>query len=685
MITRPRYAIAMLALSLPGPVLAQDLAQPAAGGDVQDDIVVIADADRTQIDRKAYRIVDSPLAQTLSAGDILHHVPLVRVTPEGQISLAGVPGVRVLIDGKDFPNVNSYIRALPAARIERVEVLTNPSGEFGSDGSTGIINIVLKRRFADGLSGATTATVDRFGGVEFRVGPVWSNNKWTLTSLVAGSDVVAPLYQIRSLSPTNGPAQLLEERNGNNFSRSVTGSGSVARRLEGEASLQLTLFGTSSDGKIEQDNRLPLGPNNAVTTIGMSLGVIDLSAYSASLSYQDSSGPLGGNLSASLTYGVTDLNSALATKSGGPIVIASSTGFHQSRLNFDLSSKFKLNEDILSIGVQVENVETTGSSEFTYFGVAAPIIFASSTKSFGNVSKYDAFATYQFKILDLSILPSARLEARDYNFETGVTRSRSSTYLRIAPSLHLELPATRRLAAKFSYSRAYTYPAISDLDPALQLSGPLSGQRGNPQLRPQTTQTFEIGGDWSLAPHQVSILLSRRVIEDVWLTQQAVENGAIVVSQQRNFGQRHSSSVTLEASGTLLGPLKYELSGSCSRILYREGGAAELSVSECLASGAIKYQERDFNSPHGDMLDFRLDWTSASNDPLMRVAAYWSADLTWAHRFTRRISSSLQISDIFDTSNRRVSYETIEGRIDQFGGSDAPRVKFSLTYQLGSP
>ena len=52
MITRPGYAIAMLALSLPGQVLAQDLAQPAAGGDSQDDILVIADADRTQIDRK---------------------------------------------------------------------------------------------------------------------------------------------------------------------------------------------------------------------------------------------------------------------------------------------------------------------------------------------------------------------------------------------------------------------------------------------------------------------------------------------------------------------------------------------------------------------------------------------------------------------------------------------------------
>lgn len=648
--------------------------------------MIVGDPARTQIDRKVYSVVDSPLVQTSTAADVLRQVPLVRVNPDGGVSLAGVPSVRILVDGKETANVTVFLRSLPASRIERIEVLTNPSGEFAGDGQSGVINIVLKRNFADGFSGSISTAVDRFGSIEGRIGPVWSSGGWTLTALVAPTRFVGPTDEVRRLHPVgsvDGKGRLLEQRSGRGHINTVMAMTTLTRRFGGDGSLQLSLLGNYADGQNEHDDRFAAIRQPDQTVAGRSSGDVALRSHRENLSYQDASGPFGGDLSVSVSREAGELRSELETDSGGIPVVASSTRYDFRTWKAELTSKFKFGGDLLSAGTQLEDGRTRGGSLFSYFDNDGSAVFVGMTSFAGTIVKADAFASYQFRISDLKLLGSLRLETRDYEFETTGATGQSRSYARLAPSFHVERPIGKRLTARSSYSRRFTYPGISDLDPALQLSGPFSGRRGNPALLPQSTQTFELGGEGAFGDHKVVGLLSHRVTDDLWLTEQRIEGDNLVVSRSRNFGRSRSTGFAVEADGPLLKPLKYELSGSCSRYAYDGDGSGGAGDFECLASVALKYREAGFNAPDGDMIDLNFDWTGASETPLTRYEPYWTLNLNWSHRFSRRLSSSLQINDLFDTEKRRLFYVTPDGLIEQFGGSAAPRVKFTLTYQIG--
>jgi outer membrane receptor for ferrienterochelin and colicin len=63
-------------------------------------------------------------------------------------------------------NMTEALEQLPANSIERIEVITNPSARFKPEGTSGIINIVLKKNTKGGFNGTATVTAgnnDRYG------------------------------------------------------------------------------------------------------------------------------------------------------------------------------------------------------------------------------------------------------------------------------------------------------------------------------------------------------------------------------------------------------------------------------------------------------------------------------------------------------------------------------------------
>ena len=111
----------------------------------------------TSIDRKVYNVSQDLMSRAGSASDILKNIPSVEVDIEGNVNLRGTGEVMILINGRPSPlmgrNRAEVLQQLPANSIERIEVITNPSARFRPDGTSGIINIVLKKNLTNGMTG----------------------------------------------------------------------------------------------------------------------------------------------------------------------------------------------------------------------------------------------------------------------------------------------------------------------------------------------------------------------------------------------------------------------------------------------------------------------------------------------------------------------------------------------------
>ena len=114
-----------------------------------DEVTVRAEKSTTEfkLDKRVFNVGQDLASSGASALEVLNNVPSVNVSIEGDISLRGSTGVQILIDGK--PSVlaegGNALGSLTADMLEKVEVITNPSAKYDAEGTTGIINIIIKK------------------------------------------------------------------------------------------------------------------------------------------------------------------------------------------------------------------------------------------------------------------------------------------------------------------------------------------------------------------------------------------------------------------------------------------------------------------------------------------------------------------------------------------------------------
>ena len=141
-------------------------------------------------DRNIYLTKDMPMASTGNATDVLRAVPELDVDIDGRASLRGSSSVNVQINGRASPlkgdDLTTFLRQMPANRIERVEVIANPSAKFDPEGAAGILNIVLNDDLGLGLSGSFSLYAGpRYTGPGARI--AWQRGPLTLFGGASGS------------------------------------------------------------------------------------------------------------------------------------------------------------------------------------------------------------------------------------------------------------------------------------------------------------------------------------------------------------------------------------------------------------------------------------------------------------------------------------------------------------------
>jgi len=120
-------------------------------------------ADKTafeyKIDKKVVNVSQNINAAGGTAADVLESIPSVEVDIEGNVTLRGSGNFTVLINGR--PSVlegSDALQQLPSSSIENIEIITNPSAKYNPEGTAGIINVILKEEKENGLTGVFNAS-----------------------------------------------------------------------------------------------------------------------------------------------------------------------------------------------------------------------------------------------------------------------------------------------------------------------------------------------------------------------------------------------------------------------------------------------------------------------------------------------------------------------------------------------
>ncbi|MEI6853989.1 MAG: carboxypeptidase regulatory-like domain-containing protein, partial [Bacteroidota bacterium] len=112
-----------------------------------------------KIDKKVINVEQNLNATTGSASDVLQNTPGITVDADGNVLLRGSTNYTVLIDGK--PRAISgadLLKQIPASTIKNIEIITNPSAKYDAEGTSGILNIILKKQSKQGVNGIINAS-----------------------------------------------------------------------------------------------------------------------------------------------------------------------------------------------------------------------------------------------------------------------------------------------------------------------------------------------------------------------------------------------------------------------------------------------------------------------------------------------------------------------------------------------
>lgn len=108
-------------------------------------------------DRMVYDVANSPVAKGSNAFELLKETPLISTSDNANLKILGKNDAIIYINGRksnmSAEAVLEMLKNTPSENIQKIEVITVPSSEFQVESNQGIINIVMKKKKYDGMSG----------------------------------------------------------------------------------------------------------------------------------------------------------------------------------------------------------------------------------------------------------------------------------------------------------------------------------------------------------------------------------------------------------------------------------------------------------------------------------------------------------------------------------------------------
>ena len=530
--------------------VAFEMKMPAKGGDMQQalnavdkdlgNIKITADAQTLEqvtvtaskpliqlgVDRKIYNVEKDISAQGGSGLDVMKNVPSVSVDIDGNVTLRNATPT-IFVDG--LPTTLT-LDQIPADAIQSVEIITNPGAKYDASGGTsGILNIVLKKNRKTGYNGNVRAGIDQrakynLGGDlnvkqgKFNVfGSINYNQRKSITDpdqTTRSTFFVPPttnLYQSDYsvskgyfLFGRFGVDYLLDNRN------TISASGTIVHGV----------FTPYINSNIDINTLYPSGTVTSTTTRASNTDA-NFRNNGGMLSYKHTFPKAGEELTANANYSKGTnansnfINSDIFDIKGGP----QTSSYKQQQIGSGTNESFTAQTDYtkpitekskIEAGARIAGRNVSSLSNLSYTdsnGAIIPLPLESSQYSYKD-RVYAGYLSYSNAIKDFSYQLGLRGESSKYdgesNYAIPVTNSpvpqtkdtvgfSGNKYpISLFPSVFLSQKISGDQDLTLNYTRRIDRPSFFQLFPFTDYSDSSNISRGNPNLKPQFTNSFEL-------------------------------------------------------------------------------------------------------------------------------------------------------------------------------------------------
>lgn len=476
-----------------------------------------------KIDRKVINVGKDLISAGATAGEIMNNIPSVSVDPQtNAISLRGNENVRVLIDGKPSNiDVAQLLKQIPSSSIKQVELITNPSAKYNPEGMSGIINIILHKNankgfngsFNNGVTFAKTPKVNSSLDLNYRVGKV----------NVYGNYGFNHGYQANR-GFIHGFQSGDEKTNEMNFRNKNT-----SHLLKTGIDYYLDDFNTISF-YTNQNRFIASGDSNIlVTHITQSFNEIQLNSSknrnpseTYNFDYKHKFKKEGENIEFEANFNKNEANENSLFLTLAPFVNSElndiTNNNTNTKINLDYTNPFKDNSKLeLGSEIRIENAENDfnlNNAYYSDFNYKRNInsMYATYGKQW---TKWGYQIGTRFENFTVDALFNA-VDENDIDGDLNLTEVISKAYNdkinTLYPSGYVSYKMSDKNSFNFNYSRRVDRPSIGQVNPIREWSTPTVKSVGNPYLKPQFTNSFELNYTRKTKIGSISTVVFYRII-----------------------------------------------------------------------------------------------------------------------------------------------------------------------------
>ncbi len=488
---------------------------------------VTVEAERTLMETGLDRRVINVGQELTSIGgtglDIMQNIPSVAVDFDGNVSLRGSTNVTILIDGRPSTLTGlsgpEALEQIPAEMIDRVEVITNPSARYNPEGTSGIINVVLKKQRRPGYNGMIALNAGSAGTYSGSVNLNYKVKKWNFF--------------------TNFSGRLFDTESFGN-SRRQTWGGDMTNYMDqdivkGDFGMTSNNFQVGADYNFNDKNILTLSTRYSKWDRTMD-NITNYDLYSLTdpeiiiqgqlFQMDNETGMLHNSFSHQLNYRRTydQPNRELIFDMGYSTRTMDRTEFFNQEFFNDnfanpngvlIRERSQMDGSNWSFTSQLDYVHPLGKdskietgfrtqvrqldSDFTFENETSPDQWTNNPNR-SNHFVYDeqifaAYGMYGAVLGKYSVQAGLRAEQ---TFTTADQRSDvnepfDNQYLSLFPTLHLRRNLENNQALQVSYSRRINRPHNRTINPFMRYNSEFDVSYGNPNLNPEFINSYEIG------------------------------------------------------------------------------------------------------------------------------------------------------------------------------------------------